>query len=363
MSAISIRSVSKCYPVDDGKRLKWALKDISLEIDKGQSVGFIGNNGAGKSTLLKILSGITYPSEGEAFVHGTFSSLIEVGTGFHPDLSGRDNIYLNGSVLGLSRKDIKAQESAIIAFSGVSEQIDEPLRTYSTGMRLRLAFAVLAHLTTDILALDEVLTVGDTQFQLRCMERIFSMRNEGRTILFVSHNLAAVGQLCDEVVVLEAGQMIFHGAAKEAIAFYLSRSQDSSIVSRASTVIKTVNVKSSETEAVAVICLHQLPADMELDVGVNIMDMDGNALYHFSNRFITRKLVPQDGYVKFELKFGHGLKPGSYPIHIYVGQNDEQLEWAERAATLVVPPYNPYGFHNPEAIQASVTCPFDIIQL
>jgi lipopolysaccharide transport system ATP-binding protein len=362
MSAISIRSISKHYPVDNGNGQKWALKDIDLEIEKGRSVGVIGDNGAGKSTLLKILSGITYPSSGEAFINGTFSSLIEVGTGFHPDLSGRDNIYLNGSVIGLSRKEIKAQEEQIIAFSGVSEQIDEPLRTYSTGMRLRLAFAVLAHLSTDILALDEVLAVGDTQFQLRCMERIFSMKEHGRTMLFVSHNLAAVGQLCDEVAVLDKGRIMFHGPTKEAIAFYLERDRKTAQHQPRFQYIRSLETTSSETDAVVNIGFHSLPTDSELDIGLNIIDMAGNALFHFSNRFIDQKIAPVHGATIIEFRFTHCLKPGNYPIHVYLGQNEEQLEWAERAEVLVVPAYNPYGFHNPEAIQASMTIPFDIIQ-
>jgi lipopolysaccharide transport system ATP-binding protein len=179
MSAIVVRDLGKTYPTQAGNSAMWALRHLSLSVEKGESVGIIGHNGAGKSTFLKILSGITFPTEGDAEVRGSFASLLEVGTGFHPDLTGRENIYLNASILGMGRKDVRERLEDIIAFSELGKAVDEPLRTFSTGMRLRLAFAILAHLNTDILALDEVLAVGDTRFQVRCIDRIFDMRKEG----------------------------------------------------------------------------------------------------------------------------------------------------------------------------------------
>ncbi|MFM1876702.1 MAG: hypothetical protein RL266_2439, partial [Bacteroidota bacterium] len=190
MTAIEVISLSKSYRLKGQNRATFeALKNVSFSISEGESVGIIGRNGAGKSTLLKLLSDVTFPTSGEARIAGTFSSLLEVGTGFHPDLSGRDNIFLNASIIGISKKEVNDELENIIAFSGVGKFIDEPLRTYSSGMKLRLAFSVIAHLKTDIIALDEVLAVGDSMFQIKCMERIFDFKKQGRTILFVSHNL------------------------------------------------------------------------------------------------------------------------------------------------------------------------------
>ncbi|MCB9192551.1 MAG: ABC transporter ATP-binding protein [Flavobacteriales bacterium] len=202
MKVISADRLSKSYFLKTEENQEFhALKDISFDINEAETVGIIGHNGAGKSTLLKLLSGITLPTSGEAKVVGSFSSLLEVGTGFHPDLSGRDNIFLNASILGISRKEVQVEMDNIIAFSGVEKFIDQPLRTHSSGMKLRLAFSIIAHLKTDIIALDEVLAVGDSMFQLKCMERIFDFKQQGRTIFFVSHNLSAVKKLCERTIV------------------------------------------------------------------------------------------------------------------------------------------------------------------
>jgi len=361
MTAISLQNIGKHYPLHGGKE-RWALRSISLEIPAGQSVGIIGHNGAGKSTLLKILSGITFPTEGEAFVHGSFSSLLEVGTGFHPDLTGRDNIYLNGSMIGLSRKEIARQEEAIITFSGVQEYIDEPLRTYSSGMKLRLAFAVMAHLATDTLALDEVLAVGDTQFQVQCMERIFSMKAEGRTILFVSHNLAAIRQLCERSIVLRNGHVIFDGNTDDAIDFYTRENSEENFIQNRTRYLQEIRCECTDRIANILLSISNLPSNAPLDMGLNISDRSGNALLHFSNRFIHQSLVPVNGELNLQITFDHGLKPGDYPFHIYLGQNEEQLLWAEHVAVLTVPAYNPYGFHNPDAIQAAGIRKFEITQ-
>lgn len=361
MTAISLQNIGKHYALRGGS-YRWALRNISLEIAKGQSVGIIGHNGAGKSTLLKILSGITFPTEGEAFVHGSFSSLLEVGTGFHPDLTGRDNIYLNGSMIGLSRREIKLQEEAIITFSGVQAYIDEPLRTYSSGMKLRLAFAVMAHLATDILALDEVLAVGDTQFQVQCMERIFSMKAEGRTILFVSHNLAAIRQLCERSIVLKNGNVVFDGNTEDAISFYTTENSEKNYINNSAGYLQEIRCECTGQIASIVLSVSNLPSNASLDVGLNISDRSGNALLHFSNRFIHQTLTPVNGQLGLKITFDHGLKPGDYPFHIYLGQHEEQLLWAEHVAVLTVPAYNPYGFHNPDAIQAAGIRKFEMTQ-
>lgn len=200
----------------------WSLKDVNLEIQQGKSVGIIGKNGAGKSTLLKILSRVTAPTSGSLKLKGRVASLLEVGTGFHPELTGRENIYLNGAILGMNRKEINKKFDAIVDFSGVERYIDTPVKRYSSGMYVRLAFAVAAHLESEILIVDEVLAVGDAEFQKKCLSKMGDIsQGEGRSILFVSHNLAAVTQLCQDCVILEKGMIQFSGKTSEGIENYL----------------------------------------------------------------------------------------------------------------------------------------------
>lgn len=201
----------------------WALKEISLEIKKGEVVGIIGRNGAGKSTLLKILSRITEPTSGFAEIHGRVASLLEVGTGFHHELSGRENIYLNGAILGMKKAEIERKFDEIVAFSEVEQFIDTPVKHYSSGMYVRLAFAVAAHMEPEILLIDEVLAVGDTAFQSKCLGKMNNVaREEGRTILFVSHNMAAVESLCDVAYMIESSELVQSGKPAEVVESYLS---------------------------------------------------------------------------------------------------------------------------------------------
>jgi lipopolysaccharide transport system ATP-binding protein len=198
----------------------WALKDVSFDVKPGEVVGIIGRNGAGKSTLLKILSRITKPSGGHVALHGRVGSLLEVGTGFHPELTGRENVYLNGSILGMSRQEIERQFDAIVDFSGVEKFLDTPVKRYSSGMYVRLAFAVAAHLEPEILVVDEVLAVGDVQFQKRCLGKMKDVSSDGRTVLFVSHNMAAVRQLTTRAIVLSEGRIAWQGNVESAIECY-----------------------------------------------------------------------------------------------------------------------------------------------
>lgn len=200
----------------------WALKDISFEVKAGESIGIIGRNGAGKSTLLKILSKITPPTSGRIVSRGRIASLLEVGTGFHPELTGRENIFFNGSLLGMKRKEILAKFDEIVEFSGVEQFLDTPLKHYSSGMQLRLAFAVAAFLEPEILIIDEVLAVGDAEFQKKCMGKMEDVSRSGRTILFVSHNLGAVSTLCKNSILLRNGKIEFLGDSKSTINKYLS---------------------------------------------------------------------------------------------------------------------------------------------
>jgi lipopolysaccharide transport system ATP-binding protein len=201
----------------------WALKDVSFEIEQGEVVGIIGRNGAGKSTLLKILSRITDPTSGFAEIHGRVGSLLEVGTGFHPELTGRDNIYLNGAILGMKKAEIESKFDEIVAFSEIEKFIDTPVKRYSSGMYVRLAFAVAAHLDPEILIVDEVLAVGDAQFQKKCLGKIGHVAQAGRTVLFVSHNTDAIRRLCSRAVWLDGGAVRFIGETDRSLSSYLLR--------------------------------------------------------------------------------------------------------------------------------------------
>ncbi len=200
----------------------WALEDISFELEKGKVLGVIGRNGAGKSTLLKILSRVTEPTKGIAEIHGRVGSLLEVGTGFHPELTGRENIFLNGAILGMKRAEIERKFDEIVAFSEVEKFIDTPVKRYSSGMYLRLAFAVAAHLEPEILVVDEVLAVGDAEFQRKCLGKMSDVAQEGRTILFVSHNMSAILRLTEETIVLDKGRLIRRAPTSQAVDFYMS---------------------------------------------------------------------------------------------------------------------------------------------
>jgi lipopolysaccharide transport system ATP-binding protein len=203
----------------------WALRDVSFRVEPGEVVGIIGRNGAGKSTLLKILSRITEPNAGLVRIRGRVASLLEVGTGFHPELTGRENVFLNGTILGMSRREIRARFDEIVAFAEVEQFIDTPVKRYSSGMYLRLAFAVAAHLESEILIVDEVLAVGDVAFQKKCMTRMGDVARGGRTILLVSHSLSAIESLCSTCLVLDKGRLLYHGLPGEAIERYLGRGE------------------------------------------------------------------------------------------------------------------------------------------
>jgi lipopolysaccharide transport system ATP-binding protein len=208
----------------------WAIKDVSFELKAGSVLGVIGQNGAGKSTLLKVLSRITEPTEGRAVMRGTVGSLLEVGTGFHPELSGRENTYLNGAILGMTRREISSKFDQIIEFAGVERMIDTPMKRYSSGMYVRLAFSVAAHLQPDILIVDEVLAVGDVAFQQKCFEKMEDVAGEGRTVVFVTHNLAAVEHLCPRSILLESGQVVADGGTDAVVAQYLATASGSDVV-------------------------------------------------------------------------------------------------------------------------------------
>jgi lipopolysaccharide transport system ATP-binding protein len=216
--------------VDHSLEELWALKDVSFSIDEGQVVGFIGRNGAGKSTLLKILTRITPPTEGTATIRGRVGSILEVGTGFHPELTGRENTFLNGAILGMKRAEIRSKFDEIVEFSGVEKFIDTPVKRYSSGMYVRLAFAVAAHLDPEVLIIDEVLAVGDYEFQQRCMGRIEDISKSGRTVIFVSHDMQAIARLCNRAYWLEHGRVVAEGESEVVVTNYLqSQSGNASV--------------------------------------------------------------------------------------------------------------------------------------
>lgn len=209
----------------------WALEDIDFSVEQGDIVGVIGHNGAGKSTLLKVLSRITAPTAGEVAIRGRVASLLEVGTGFHPELTGRENIYLNGSILGMTRQQIDKYFDEIVDFAGIAQFLDTPVKRYSSGMYVRLAFSVAAHLETDVLLMDEVLAVGDQKFQDKCLGMLGDAGSAGRTILFVSHNLASIAKLCNRVIVMERGKVVFDGDTLEGISAYNHQLQNAAVLS------------------------------------------------------------------------------------------------------------------------------------
>lgn len=221
----------------------WALQDLCFEVKRGEAFGIIGQNGAGKSTALKILSRIMRPSKGEMFVNGRLSALIEVTAGFHPDLTGRENIFLHGAILGMSRREIRSKLDQIIAFSGIEEFIDTPVKRYSTGMFARLGFSVAAHVDPEVLIVDEVLSVGDYLFQAKCVERMKEVIRSGSTVLFVSHNLKNITEFCDRCLMLEKGRTVAIGPAQEVVSAYLQRARKSLNEDRGSGPVSITNAR------------------------------------------------------------------------------------------------------------------------
>ncbi len=230
----------------------WALQDISLDISQGSKLGIIGRNGAGKSTLLKLISRITSPTTGEIRVRGKVATLLEIGTGMHPEMTGRENIYLNGVLLGMSKKQVSDRLDEIIDYSGVEKYIDTPVKRYSSGMKTRLGFAVAAHMSSDILIVDEVLAVGDLEFQKKCIGKMNDVAREGRTVLFVSHNLGAVRQLCSEAIVIDEGKLQYQGVVDDAIERYMSglvnNTTDSSLLNHTGNDEKPIYISSVSME-------------------------------------------------------------------------------------------------------------------
>ena len=291
----------------------WALRDISLNVQKGDIVGVIGANGAGKSTLLKVLTGITPPSEGEIVMRGRVASLLEVGTGFHPELTGRENIYLNGAILGMPRREIARKFDAIVAFAGIEQFLDTPVKRYSSGMYVRLAFSVAAHLEPDILLVDEVLAVGDAEFQKKCLGKMEEVtKKDGRTIFFVSHNMGAIQSLCTRALLLEKGRLAAEGAPADVIQRYLSRTAHRSAVNLSDTGHPEASVR-------------KVALSDERGDSLSVIEMGDNAVLTVA--YEVKKRVPHMDVSALILKDGMPL------LYSYDVDLDEELRRARQPGT------------------------------
>ena len=321
----------------------WSLRDINFEIEQGDAVGIIGRNGAGKSTLLKILSRVTKPTTGSIYTKGRIASLLEVGTGFHPEMTGRENIFLNGAILGMTRKEITRKFDEIVDFSGVERYIDTPVKRYSSGMYVRLAFAVAAHLESEILIVDEVLAVGDAEFQKKCLGKMGDVsKGEGRTVLFVSHNMAAVKELCNQGILLNQGKIEYIGTATESVIEYQKgrNSNDSyfyegsieNAIGNENIRIKEFSVKplsgdyiSIESGAKVKLIFYNNRPNINLDATFELRSTDEVVVFH-TGSLIYRNLDSKIGLheVTFDLP-PHLLNAGNYYFKIIFGENQRYI--------------------------------------
>ena len=343
----------------------WALRDVSFDIRAGEVVGIVGRNGAGKSTLLKVLSRITPPTSGEIRIAGTVGSLLEVGTGFHGELTGRENIYLNGAILGMRRRDIERQFDAIVEFADVARFLDTPVKRYSSGMYVRLAFAVAAHLNPDILIVDEVLAVGDAAFQAKCLGRMQEVaRDEGRTVLFVSHNMAAVNTLCTRGIFLSGGRVEVDGSVADVVAAYTSQTRVG-----VGDQVDLVHAPRKGGDRVRFVSARMTPLDAETGhelaageagcdwqietvmhvrsavpqaiVDAFVFDPNGYRLIDMSTSKLALTLDLESGttvHARFVLREAL-LKPGTYALGLWVGTMAETIDHIEPALTFTVLTY------------------------
>jgi len=325
----------------------WALKDINLKVEQGEVLGIIGKNGAGKSTLLKILSRVTSPTTGTIRARGRIASLLEVGTGFHPEMTGRENIYMNGAILGMTKKEIDRKLDEIVDFSGVERYIDTPVKRYSSGMTVRLGFAIAAHLEPEILVVDEVLAVGDAEFQKKAIGKMQDVsKGDGRTVLFVSHNMAAVQNLCKNGIVLKDGILDFTGTVKEAIDYYTNNNYKTSEklyykdlrtapgnekIKIRSMEVRPKNGKEINIETDIEVCLrfyNYLPNTM-IDVTFELRTADDIIVFHRWMNFSpdkNSKVGEQE--VSFTIPSGL-LNAGKYYFRVFFGENEAHLLWGD----------------------------------
>ena len=323
----------------------WALKDVSFEIKQGDSVGIVGRNGAGKSTLLKVLSRITEPTEGRIEIRGRVASLLEVGTGFHPELTGRENIYLNSAILGMGRSEIKQKFDEIVAFAEVEKFLDTPVKRYSSGMYVRLAFAVAAHLEPEVLIVDEVLAVGDAQFQNKCLGKMQDVTQNGRTVIFVSHNMAAVRQLCNSGILMQKGCVNFIGTAEKTIDHYLKVNQSNTTFSAkgGSDGIELVNVTFVDKQTQDICQATIFNRDYNLNLLFNAEEPLTNValvvkVFDEIGTLVSTMCTPEEGMAAFvldglvEVSFNLPrlqLMPGQYSMSVHVTRVNDTKSYLE----------------------------------
>jgi lipopolysaccharide transport system ATP-binding protein len=337
----------------------WAVKDVSFEVEKGEVVGLIGRNGAGKSTLLKILSGITEPTEGRAEIHGRVGSLLEVGTGFHPELTGRENIFLNGAILGMKRVEIEKNFDEIVSFAEVDRFIDTPVKRYSSGMYLRLAFAVAAHMETEILLIDEVLAVGDIQFQKKCLGKMGEVAGNGRTVLFVSHNMSAVKSLCSRAILVGNGSLLYSGNVSEAVDRYMtdgSEMAETGVIPDSFTRqggtgearFRKVEIQTKEGFVTNQLYYRQkVSVNVHFEVlkeikdgilSVGIATTDGTIIVYLESMDVDNQLLnlpPGEHSISVDLPIN--LLPGTYTVSLGMNHlNGKTIDWIERARDFTV---------------------------
>jgi len=325
----------------------WALKDVCFSVQEGEAVGIIGRNGAGKSTLLKILSQITPPTSGKITMRGRVASLLEVGTGFHPELTGRENIFLNGTILGMTRREVKRKFDEIVAFSEVEKFIDTPVKRYSSGMYVRLAFAVAAHLEPEILVVDEVLAVGDAQFQKKCLGKMGEVAKGGRTVLFVSHNMAAIQALCTKCVTLETGKVIADSDVLSAIRMYMNRNVDltqnnDTALKKNTHIAKMImtnnngeyadSVQAGDSACFNVMC-HIEDINARYSVAIDVYNGTGNRVFYCNSEVVTGTLFNISSSKSiFKCNIPRmPLMPGVYYVHVSLSQDNNRVDFITNA--------------------------------
>jgi ABC-type polysaccharide/polyol phosphate transport system ATPase subunit len=337
----------------------WALKDISFNVQRAEALGIIGHNGAGKSTILKLLSRITTPSAGEIMINGRLSALIEVGSGFHPELTGRENIYLNGSILGMLRREITKKLDSIVEFAELRQFIDTPVKRYSSGMYVRLGFSIAAHMNPDILLLDEVLAVGDAAFQQKCIQRITELKKTGTTIVFISHDLKAVQKLCDRVILLKGGQIEADGEPRETIALYESSSRNLHTEARAAggqqpsreAVVTSLSFyNAQDQECLAFETGMPMKAVLKYEVRKPLVDVIFEVQFYsqesrlcsfFSSETLPGRihLQPGEGSINFDCS-SVGLNPGVYFVDVGIrnrlAPSGIDIDWRRRCLAVRV---------------------------
>src|SRR2546426_5849989 len=346
-ACLSGQGTSKSYQESDN--FIWALKDVSFEVKRGEVIGVVGRNGAGKSTLLKILSRITKPTKGHAEIHGRVGSLLEVGTGFHPELTGRENIYLNGAILGMRKGEIDRKFDEIVAFAEVEKFIDTSVKRYSSGMHVRLAFAVAAHMETEILLVDEVLAVGDAEFQKKCLGKIGDVARRGRTVLFVSHDMSAIRLLCSRAIRLGSGRIVGQGPAKEQVEDYLKVAKNISAIKRREPLRLGSNLQLNNFEVTPNATISGAPLQfmMELESAVPMRINELAVLIHDSlgRRISILDLRSADGCLRtngtgsliFEVDVASfPMVEGEYYLTLWVDSDDVTAEFRDLLSLTVI---------------------------